>query len=201
MAEPERVRSRPHTKAPASQRRAEILAAALQCFAEKGYHATTMDDLVAASGLSKGSLYWHFRSKEQVFLLLFDDLERETLSLWDSLIAADRPTVEVVRIVAGRITEHFVDRASLGAWIEFLAHPLARRRMCDLYRVTRGRIADSLERERAQGRVRELDPAGAAAAIVGALEGMLLQAMVDEDFDLVAHLPAALDLIERGVRP
>ena len=39
------------------ERRAQILQAALTCFARKGYHLTTMDDIVAESGLSKGSLY------------------------------------------------------------------------------------------------------------------------------------------------
>ena len=36
-----------------------------------------MDDLVRASGLSKGSLYWHFHSKEEVFTALFDSFVAE----------------------------------------------------------------------------------------------------------------------------
>jgi AcrR family transcriptional regulator len=44
--------------------------AALACFARKGYHNTTMDDIVAESGLSKGTLYWYFKSKDDLFLSL-----------------------------------------------------------------------------------------------------------------------------------
>ncbi len=50
------------------ERRAQILQAALTCFARKGYHLTTMDDIVAESGLSKGSLYWHYKNKKALLL-------------------------------------------------------------------------------------------------------------------------------------
>jgi AcrR family transcriptional regulator len=43
-----------------------IIQAALDCFSHKGYNQTTMDDIAAASGLSKGSLYWHFKNKEDL---------------------------------------------------------------------------------------------------------------------------------------
>jgi AcrR family transcriptional regulator len=49
------------------ERRAQIIAAALACFTRKGYVHTTMDDIVTESGLSKGALYWYFKSKEELF--------------------------------------------------------------------------------------------------------------------------------------
>jgi AcrR family transcriptional regulator len=52
------------------ERRKQIMDAALTCFARKGYHKTTMDDIVAESGLSKGTLYWYFRSKDELFFSL-----------------------------------------------------------------------------------------------------------------------------------
>jgi len=51
-----------------TERRAQIIQAALACFGRKGYRNTTMDDIVAESGLSKGSLYWHFKSKGDLFV-------------------------------------------------------------------------------------------------------------------------------------
>ena len=51
----------------ADERRAQIMEAALACFTRKGYNNTTMDDIAAESGLSKGSLYWYFKSKEDLF--------------------------------------------------------------------------------------------------------------------------------------
>ena len=49
------------------ERRDDIVRAALRCFTRKGYNNTTMDDIVAESELSKGTLYWYFDSKEDLF--------------------------------------------------------------------------------------------------------------------------------------
>src|SRR5437867_9559775 len=53
--------------------RDRILQAALQVFAEKGYHRAVVDDIVRASGTSKGAVYHHFPNKEALFLALVDD--------------------------------------------------------------------------------------------------------------------------------
>ncbi|TEU12198.1 MAG: TetR/AcrR family transcriptional regulator [Anaerolineales bacterium] len=58
----------------ADERRAQIIQAALACFTRKGYNNTTMDDIVAESGLSKGSLYWYFKSKDDLFAAAFMSL-------------------------------------------------------------------------------------------------------------------------------
>jgi AcrR family transcriptional regulator len=50
--------------------RQEILDAALECFAARGYAATSVDDIAAASGKSIGALYHYFDSKKEMFLAL-----------------------------------------------------------------------------------------------------------------------------------
>ncbi len=52
--------------------RDRILDAALNIFASKGYYDTRMDEIVAASETSKGSIYFHFPNKERLFLALVD---------------------------------------------------------------------------------------------------------------------------------
>ncbi|KSU77361.1 transcriptional regulator, TetR family [Fictibacillus enclensis] len=47
-----------------------ILQGALRCFGEKGYEATTIDDIVRVSNLSKGAIYNYFTSKEEIYLQL-----------------------------------------------------------------------------------------------------------------------------------
>jgi AcrR family transcriptional regulator len=56
------------------ERRAQIIEAALACFARKGYANTTMDDIVAESGLSKGAIYWYFESKDDLFQAAFTSI-------------------------------------------------------------------------------------------------------------------------------
>ena len=53
----------------------QIIQVALSLFSNKGYNETTMADLVAATGLSKGAVYHHFKSKEEILQLL---MEKET---------------------------------------------------------------------------------------------------------------------------
>jgi len=57
------------------QRREEILAAAKATFAAKGYHATTIGHVAKAAGVSYGSIYWYFDSKEALFHALMDHQE------------------------------------------------------------------------------------------------------------------------------
>jgi AcrR family transcriptional regulator len=53
--------------------RDRILQAALEIFAEKGYHRALVDDIVRASRTSKGAVYHHFPNKEALFLALVDE--------------------------------------------------------------------------------------------------------------------------------
>src|SRR5215472_7185921 len=54
-------------------RREQIIAAGLACFARSGYHATTMADVAGQAGVSKGTPYLYFASKEELFLALHEE--------------------------------------------------------------------------------------------------------------------------------
>src|SRR5690349_8571624 len=54
--------------------RDRLLQAAMEVFAARGYHGTTVDDIVSASATSKGAFYHYFSSKQDVFLTLMDTL-------------------------------------------------------------------------------------------------------------------------------
>ncbi|MDK1021644.1 MAG: TetR/AcrR family transcriptional regulator [Candidatus Hydrogenedentes bacterium] len=54
------------------ERREQIVLAAITCFAEKGYYEASMDVIAAEANLSKGSLYWHFKSKRELFQSLVE---------------------------------------------------------------------------------------------------------------------------------
>lgn len=53
-------------------RRTQILDAAVRCFARTGYYATTIEDVVRETGLSRGALYLYFPSKEALYLAIAD---------------------------------------------------------------------------------------------------------------------------------
>lgn len=62
------------TKAEAEQTRQKILKAALDLFVEKGYERTTFEDVAERIALTKGAVYWHFKSKPDLFTSLVADM-------------------------------------------------------------------------------------------------------------------------------
>ena len=76
---------------PRSERRAQLLDAALGVFVETGYHSAAMDDIAARAGVSKPVLYQHFPGKLELYLALIDQhtgeleqLVRDALALEDN---------------------------------------------------------------------------------------------------------------------
>ena len=67
-------------------RRQQIYQAALTCFLRKGYHRATMDDIAAESGLSKGTLYWYFKTKNELFLSLFQEFLGQMNEEWQPIV-------------------------------------------------------------------------------------------------------------------
>jgi AcrR family transcriptional regulator len=57
----------------------------MRLFLEKGYHGTSIDDITKAAGLSKGALYWHFKSKGDLLKRITGEFEKRYL---DNLIHA-----------------------------------------------------------------------------------------------------------------
>jgi AcrR family transcriptional regulator len=62
-------------KLPAETRREQLLASACRLFAEKGYEVTSTEEIARKAGLTKGALYFHFKSKEDILLALIESVE------------------------------------------------------------------------------------------------------------------------------
>jgi len=59
---------------PAAQRREQLIETAIPVFAEQGFHATSMNDVAEAAGVTKPVLYQHFSSKRDLFVELLDEI-------------------------------------------------------------------------------------------------------------------------------
>ena len=80
----------------AEQRRQQLYAVALELFAQRGYRATTMDDIAEAAGVTKPLLYQHFSSKRALYLELVDSIARDLLSaVREAVMRADGPRQQV----------------------------------------------------------------------------------------------------------
>src|SRR5277367_4290800 len=63
----------------AGQRRRQLVAVALELFAQRGYRSTTMDDIAEAAGVTKPLVYHHFSSKRALYLELVNSIAQELL--------------------------------------------------------------------------------------------------------------------------
>ena len=82
-------------------RPAELLAAALELFVERGYAATRLDDIASRAGVSKGTLYLYFSNKHE----LFEALVRETIV---PKLEQFRAEIEASEEPAAELVERFV---------------------------------------------------------------------------------------------
>lgn len=77
-----------------SQRRGtfdKILAAALDLFVSRGFEGTTVDEIAEAAGLTKGAIYFHFATKDDVLLALLDQVEKNFVDPMDRRVRRAGP--------------------------------------------------------------------------------------------------------------
>jgi AcrR family transcriptional regulator len=75
----------------------EIIAAAARVFQRKGYHAATVQDIADAIGILKGSLYHHFKSKDDLLYLIVKEPILRMYSRIGEIAASDLPASEKLR--------------------------------------------------------------------------------------------------------
>ena len=178
------------------QTRDYLLRAAERVFAERGFHAATLDEVAAGAGFTKGAVYSNFKNKEDLFLALIEAAyTREMAALKQTLEGSDIPPearlgdfVGLIRAEVARTPENW------GAlYLEFtlyaLRNPTARDRLNELERADIDAIAEIIN-SHAQ---RETAPAERSARIIVALfRGITLMRALDPD-------AAGEDLLEEAV--
>lgn len=96
-----------NVRLPAHQRRRQLLDTALEVFATEGFHATSMNDVADAAGVTKPVLYQHFASKRELYLELLEDVgTRLGQVIEDATLSAGGPHEQVEKGFAAYF--HFV---------------------------------------------------------------------------------------------
>jgi AcrR family transcriptional regulator len=191
----------------ATDRREEILQAAVRVFAQKGYHACRVSDIAAEAGVAHGLLYHYFRSKEDV-------LEEIFRATWSDLLA------EVARIEerGGTALDQLRAVAAfyLGSWlrapdlIRVLVREVARspevgRRVDEIAAVFLA-IRRIVEHGRASGELRaDVDARLATWVFYGALEeiltGWVLGQLPGDEGDVRRAVDTVVEVIGGGLTP
>lgn len=168
------------------ERRAQIIQAARACFARQGYHRTTMDDIVRESGLSKGTLYWYFSSKEALFLAILDAWWRDLAQTIqkpasDATSTVERLTAWIDALI--RFLRTGLDRVQLimEFWAEVHRSREIEQRLGQIYQERARLLADIIQQGVDRGEFRAVDPYTTAQTFLAAYDGLLLQQVLLPD--------------------
>lgn len=170
------------TGMPKAERRQAILAAARDVFARRGYHQATIDDIVAAAGVARGTFYLYFEDKRAVFSDLIDRFGSRLTMAITRIVTDDprRPVSEQVReniraIVGTALGERamtkilFTDAAGIDSAFD--------RRLATFYDEAMQLLTESLREGQRLGIVVEGEPRVLAYLCIGALKELVYQAV------------------------
>jgi AcrR family transcriptional regulator len=121
-------------------RRNHVLVSAWKCFSREGFHATSMDDVIAETGMSSSSVYRYFRSKEELIDAAAEETLSQTYSAISELISDDAvpgpaETLEsLMAALRGRQQgDYDLTKISMAAWAEGLRRPAVHDFAYDFY--------------------------------------------------------------------
>jgi len=176
-------------------RRNQIIEAAVKCISRKGFHQTSMEDIVAESGLSHGAIYVYFKSKEEIIKTIADMRHaREKKIISEAFGTGDK------KIAMNQLIESFfyslADKdvrvgRSIGVqlWGEALCNPrvlqIARQGM----EKTKDALAEALTAYQKQGMLSpDLSVDAVARAMIAQFHGFVLQITLDDSLDIEEYV-------------
>jgi AcrR family transcriptional regulator len=181
-------------QARAKRTREQILERAAHAFARDGYEGTSLNEVIRASGFTKGAFYFHFASKEELALATFrykqEQIVERTLAEAERETDAEAELRTLLRIRARVYTEDPSARCILRLGAELGAKAGPDSEFARFQELTIETFAGIVRRGQAEGSMRaDLDPRKAGEAIFGAMIGV----------DRVARLlSGGADLEQRG---
>lgn len=184
-----------------ARRRRQIVDAAAQLVAAKGMHATSMRDVIAASGMSAGAVYHYYPAKSSLMEAIGDMIE-ERYSAAARELAARPDTPDPVELIHALTTSMIpadgaADLSGVGVavWAEAMHDDVVAASTRRVFTTLRGGLATIARRWRDDGRLPpDADPEEIAAVLYGLMPGYVVQRLIigDVDPDSYARGVAAL---------
>jgi AcrR family transcriptional regulator len=167
---------------PKAERRQQILVAAREVFAKRGYAPATVDDIVVAAGVARGTFYLYFEDKRAVFTELIDGFAEQITAAILRIVTDDptRPVADQVRLniraifglcLAERSMTKILFTDAVGVDPEF------ERKLSTFYEAVVQLLTESLKDGQGLGIVADGEPRVLAYLSIGALKELLYQAV------------------------
>lgn len=182
--------------------RARVLLAAAEAFADKGYFAATIEDVIARAGMSRRTLYQIFANREDVLAALYEDVEARMLAAIEAGVAAAPDPAS--KVLAGIETWLMALASHPGlARVLIVDAPAAGPRLARISERAHAAVADLIARllevAVAEGRVQRPDPL-IPRALVGAVNEVIAH-LLRRGERLSDTTPIVLELFIRLVGP
>ena len=177
-------------------RQAQILDAAWRCFYRQGVQATTMEQIMAESGLSASAMYRYFAGKDDIIVAAIgSSLSRLGQLLEPILEAPQQCSVPALVLQVTAAIESFTARPgynlcriALHGWSEAQRNERLRGLMRDFYAAFRDRLADRVRRWQAEGALDAgAPPQDVAQTLLSLIVGFVVQSAIVHDADPAAH--------------
>jgi AcrR family transcriptional regulator len=191
---------------PRAETRKQLLDAAARVFARQGLHGTSVEEISEEAGFSRGALYSNFKSKEDLFLALYEErIERRRRELRAVVQRAGGPTAGLGAAAANATQALSQERDWFLLYFEFTLHaardpefrrPFEAVRDQGLAELAAG-IAEGLDRVGIEASVSVADLALSLKALS---YGLALERLVNEESVPDELLPRVVQLIFRGLR-
>ena len=185
-----------------NETRQAIIMAAIQLLGEKGFANVSMNDIVNVSGVSKGGVYWHFKSKEEIFLAIFDFFFDVQLEVVNKTLEGEGKAADKLKRIFYLATQEA--EVNLPPPLEFYAlaarNEALKGRMADYFEAYRQRIIELLQQGIDEGEFEINDPGMVAINIISLMEGMVLLGLsIPHMWDFKAQVNNAIDIVLRGL--
>ncbi|MFD7905945.1 ScbR family autoregulator-binding transcription factor [Kitasatospora sp. NPDC059722] len=179
--------------------RQAVLLAAAEVFDERGYAAATMSDILERAGVTKGALYFHFRSKEELALAVILEGQSAWLATWEP--SSDSPMQTLIDLsyaFARALQDDVLVRGSIRLTIE---HGSFTQPQVAAYQGWSDATRELLERAQEAGELHPgIDLRGAALVLQGAVTGIQLSSQVLTDRqDLIERIADLWTLLLPGL--
>ncbi len=199
------------TREEAEKTRSRILDAAFDVFTRKGYVRTTLNDIAAVAGVTRGAIYWHFKDKFELFKALSEEIEAEASVRPEDIPVEDVQTLDHIRERALEYLSNFENNSRYAVFYEMLLYktehtealePVLDRER-EVHREIRSQLTRVFSNLKSQGRVRsDLDPAHAALSLCVFLVGLIEVWLFDRTtFSLMETAPHLLSPFLESMKP
>ena len=193
--------------------RERIIASAARVFGQKGFQRASLDQVASDAGLTKGAIYWHFKSKNDLYFALLDArFQRDVSSMREaqSAMLADAAPQDTPRLMATLFGASLQAATTDPDWprlfVEVMGHsrePEVRERIGQFYEQGWDFARQMVTDLQLAGRIRrDIDPDMMATFWFALADGLILAWLSQperNDFTMLAQ--GILDMMWRGIAP